>query len=194
MADQGREFQPLLAGLAQGFCATLVCVLLAMSGKYLSGGAAVVWGALAAGQALLLFLLLADSFELAETIWGRARLRRCSPVASVPGTVLPKVSIHVPICNEPPQMVRDTLNALAELDYPDFEVLVIDNNTTDPGLWEPVAEHCAKLAASACKCSDNSFSCAIRTSRFVLRKASRGAARSEPTMAGVRRAALGATP
>ena len=105
-----------------------------MSGKYLAVWPPRCWGVLAAGQALLLLLLLADSFELAETVWGRVWRRRSAPVAAAPGdAVLPKVSIHVPICNEPPQMVRQTLDALAELDYPDFEVLVIDNNTTDPG-------------------------------------------------------------
>ena len=135
----------LLAGLAQAFAATLACVLLAMSGKYLSGVAAVVWGALAAGQGLLLVLLMADSFELAETVWGRIWRRRPMVAAAPASAVLPKVSIHVPICNEPPQMVRQTLDALAELDYADFEVLVIDNNTLDPALWEPVAEHCARL-------------------------------------------------
>ena len=57
----------------------------------------------------------------------------------------PKVSIHLPICNAPPQMVRATLDALAALDYDRFEVLVIDSNTPDPQLWEPVAEHCARL-------------------------------------------------
>ncbi len=137
----------LLSGLTQGFCATLACVLLAMSSKYLGGMAAAMWGVLAAGQALLLLLLLADSFELAETLWARVWRRHATPVAAAPGTALPKVSIHVPICNEPPQMVRETLDALAGLDYPDFEVLVIDNNTTDPGLWEPVAEHCARLGS-----------------------------------------------
>jgi cellulose synthase/poly-beta-1,6-N-acetylglucosamine synthase-like glycosyltransferase len=137
----------VLAGLAQGFVASLVCVLLAMSQKYLSGMAAVVWGTLAAGQGLLLVLLLADSFELAETVWAEPTRRRPVVRPAPFGTVLPKVSIHVPICNEPPQMVRQTLDALAALDYPDFEVLVIDNNTLDPALWEPVAEHCARLGA-----------------------------------------------
>jgi hypothetical protein len=42
-------------------------------------------------------------------------------------------------------MVRQTLDALAALDYDRFEVLVIDNNTADPLVWEPVAEHCARL-------------------------------------------------
>jgi len=137
----------ILAVLIQGFVATLACVLLAMSGKYLSGWAAVVWGALAAGQAVLLLLLLADSFELAETVWGRVWRRRFVPLAAPPGAQLPKVSIHVPICNEPPRMVQQTLDALADLDYPDYEVLVIDNNTADPALWEPVAEHCTRLGA-----------------------------------------------
>jgi hypothetical protein len=42
-------------------------------------------------------------------------------------------------------MVRQTLDALAALDYENFEVLVVDNNTMDPHIWEPVAEHCARL-------------------------------------------------
>jgi cellulose synthase/poly-beta-1,6-N-acetylglucosamine synthase-like glycosyltransferase len=37
-----------------------------------------------------------------------------------PGPYLPKVSLHLPICNENPHLVRQTLDALAALDYPDF--------------------------------------------------------------------------
>lgn len=55
------------------------------------------------------------------------------------------MSLHLPIRDEPPTLVRRTLDALSRLDYPDFEVLVIDSNTEDPALWEPVAEHCARL-------------------------------------------------
>ena len=137
----------LVAGMAQLFAASIAGVLLAMGGKYLSGFAGVIWSTLAAGQGLLLVLLLADSFELAETVWGRLWRRKQEPLPAPSGATLPKVSIHIPICNEPPHMVRQTLDALAELDYPDFEVLVIDNNTMDPALWEPVAEHCARLGA-----------------------------------------------
>ncbi len=137
----------LVAGLAQAFGTVFALVLLAMAGKYLSHFAEVIWGTLAAGQALLLFLLMADSFELAETVWGRVQRRRPVIAPAPAGAPLPKVSIHLPICNEPPHMVRQTLDALARLDYADFEVLVIDNNTTDPALWEPVAEHCARLGA-----------------------------------------------
>ena len=135
----------LVAGLAQAFGAVFALVLLAMAGKYMSHYAEAVWGSLAAGQALLLFLLLADSFELAETVFGRVTKRHPVIVPAAADASLPKVSIHLPICNEPPHMVKLTLDALARLDYPDFEVLVIDNNTMDPALWEPVAQHCARL-------------------------------------------------
>jgi cellulose synthase/poly-beta-1,6-N-acetylglucosamine synthase-like glycosyltransferase len=55
------------------------------------------------------------------------------------------ISIHVPAYNEPPDMMIETLNALAKLDYPRFEVIVIDNNTKDPAVWQPVEAHCKTL-------------------------------------------------
>jgi glycosyltransferase involved in cell wall biosynthesis len=57
----------------------------------------------------------------------------------------PKVSLHVPCYAEPPEVVKSTLDALARLRYPNFEVLVIDNNTKDPALWRPVEAHCEAL-------------------------------------------------
>ena len=42
-------------------------------------------------------------------------------------------------------MVIQTLDSLAALDYPDFEVIVIDNNTKDPAVWRPVQDYCAQL-------------------------------------------------
>jgi cellulose synthase/poly-beta-1,6-N-acetylglucosamine synthase-like glycosyltransferase len=44
-------------------------------------------------------------------------------------------------------MLIETLDALARLDYPDYEVLVIDNNTRDERVWRPVEAHCARLGA-----------------------------------------------
>jgi cellulose synthase/poly-beta-1,6-N-acetylglucosamine synthase-like glycosyltransferase len=58
---------------------------------------------------------------------------------------LPMVSVHVPTYNEPPLMVIETLNALARLDYPRYEVIVMDNNTKNPDVWEPVQAHCERL-------------------------------------------------
>ncbi len=135
----------LFAVLVEGFTSTLAMLLMNMGQTYLSLGAAAVWGGLAAGQGLLLFLLVADSFELVETIFGRIAKRHFEPIPAPSGARLPKVSIHLPICNEPPHMVKQTLDSLAALDYDRFEVLVIDNNTMDPAVWEPVAEHCARL-------------------------------------------------
>src|SRR5690606_40391149 len=50
-----------------------------------------------------------------------------------------------PAHDEPPAMLIETLNALARLEYPDFEVIVIDNNTADEAKWRPVEAHCAHL-------------------------------------------------
>ena len=49
--------------------------------------------------------------------------------------------------NEPPQMVIGTLDALARLDYPDFEVIVLDNNTASERDWRPVEAHCQALGS-----------------------------------------------
>jgi exo-beta-1,3-glucanase (GH17 family)/cellulose synthase/poly-beta-1,6-N-acetylglucosamine synthase-like glycosyltransferase len=135
----------LFAALVEGFAAAIAMLLMNMGETYLSLSAAAVWGALACGQGLLLFLLIADSFDLVETIFGRVTKRHFEPIPAPAGAKLPKVSIHLPICNEPPHMVRQTLDALAALDYENYEVLVVDNNTMDPHIWEPVAEHCARL-------------------------------------------------
>lgn len=61
------------------------------------------------------------------------------------GTASPRVSIHVPCYAEPSDLVIGTLNRLADLEYDNYEVLVIDNNTADPALWQPVQAHCASL-------------------------------------------------
>jgi cellulose synthase/poly-beta-1,6-N-acetylglucosamine synthase-like glycosyltransferase len=53
----------------------------------------------------------------------------------------PFVSIHLACCNEPPEMVIATLDSLLALDWPAFEVVVVDNNTSDPARWRPVQAH-----------------------------------------------------
>jgi len=48
------------------------------------------------------------------------------------------VSILVPAYNEPPALLMHTLDALSRVQHENFEVLVIDNNTKDPEIWQPV--------------------------------------------------------
>jgi len=57
---------------------------------------------------------------------------------------LPMISLHVPAHNEPPEMVLETLRSLLRLDYPRYEIVVIDDNTDDELLWRPVEEWCAR--------------------------------------------------
>jgi len=56
---------------------------------------------------------------------------------------LPFVSLHVPAHNEPPDMVIETLRHLVRLDYPRYEVILIDDNTDDEKLWRSAEERCA---------------------------------------------------
>jgi cellulose synthase/poly-beta-1,6-N-acetylglucosamine synthase-like glycosyltransferase len=69
------------------------------------------------------------------------RLARVNPA---PG-FFPMVSLHLPAYDEPPEVVEGTLRTLAALDYPAFEVLVIDNNTPDEKTWRPIEKLCREL-------------------------------------------------
>jgi exo-beta-1,3-glucanase (GH17 family)/cellulose synthase/poly-beta-1,6-N-acetylglucosamine synthase-like glycosyltransferase len=96
-------------------------------------------------QVILWLVVLIDGLELTEVLWTHRWKRRFLPITALPPGFAPKVSIHVPCYNEPAHMVIETLDALARMDYPNFEVLVIDNNTKDEAVWRPLEEHCAKL-------------------------------------------------
>jgi cellulose synthase/poly-beta-1,6-N-acetylglucosamine synthase-like glycosyltransferase len=42
-------------------------------------------------------------------------------------------------------MLKQTLDAIARLDYTNYECIVVINNTPDPALWLPIEEHCRTL-------------------------------------------------
>ncbi len=42
-------------------------------------------------------------------------------------------------------MLKQTLDAVARLNYPNFECVVVINNTPDPALWRPIEDHCQAL-------------------------------------------------
>jgi exo-beta-1,3-glucanase (GH17 family) len=105
----------------------------------------VFWGILILMQVMAATILLIESLEIAEVIWHRNTARTFKPLTPTADFKYPKVSLHLPIHNEPPAMVRKTLEALAKVDYPNLEVLVMDNNTKDPDVWEPVRDDCERL-------------------------------------------------
>jgi cellulose synthase/poly-beta-1,6-N-acetylglucosamine synthase-like glycosyltransferase len=89
----------------------------------------------------LLALLLSGYFAFE----GCDSLCRTRPTRSVPEPdpdYMPKVSLHVPAYNEPADMLIETIKSLEQIDYPNFEIIVVDNNTPDPETWRPVKEYC----------------------------------------------------
>jgi len=42
-------------------------------------------------------------------------------------------------------MLKQTLDAVARLDYPNLECVVVVNNTPDPAMWLPIEQHCQVL-------------------------------------------------
>ena len=63
----------------------------------------------------------------------------------MPENYYPKVSIHIPAYFEPVEMLKQTLDALSRLNYPNYECVVIINNTPDPAFWQPIQDHCRAL-------------------------------------------------
>ncbi|MGA9852971.1 MAG: glycosyltransferase [Gammaproteobacteria bacterium] len=114
--------------------------------QYLTVSNIIVGILLLLGMIGVILVLLAEAHEWAEAHWVTLRRRLFKPL-QFPDDALAMVSIHVPTYNEPPEMLKETLNALAALDYPRYEVLVIDNNTRNESVWKPVQAHCEKLGA-----------------------------------------------
>ena len=95
-------------------------------------------------EAITLSLALAHMHESLDVVC-RVRWRRLvDKLEPAPGH-LPMVSLQVPAYNEPVEVVEKTLNSLAKLNYPNYEVLVVDNNTPLQATWRPLEEICRRL-------------------------------------------------
>src|SRR5467141_5288255 len=136
----------VLSAAANGVGAWVATVFAYWTGHYF------VWGsafALMLGLMLLVPLVLiamARIEEIAAVAFGRNPRRLLVKGAAVAGgDVFPKVSIHVPAYFEPVEMLKQTLDAVSRLDYPNFECVVIINNTPDPAFWQPIQDHCRAL-------------------------------------------------
>jgi cellulose synthase/poly-beta-1,6-N-acetylglucosamine synthase-like glycosyltransferase len=93
------------------------------------------------GALLLLAVLL--------MLYGRLRCaaRKTPWPARTASRAKPFISIQIATYSEPPEVVCKTLDTLATLNYPNYEVIVLDNNTPDPALYEPVRRHCQRLGS-----------------------------------------------
>ncbi len=162
----------LLSVAANGVGAWAATIFSYWNGHYFIFGSAF---ALTLGLVLLVPLILiamARVEEIAAIAFGRkpirllpgkvahlgppVPLRSLSAAATAPALVVshdeardgplpPKVSIHIPAYFEPPEMLKQTLDAVAALDYPNFECVVIINNTPDPSFTMPIQDHCRML-------------------------------------------------
>jgi exo-beta-1,3-glucanase (GH17 family)/cellulose synthase/poly-beta-1,6-N-acetylglucosamine synthase-like glycosyltransferase len=134
-----------LAIAANGVGAWFAVVFAFWNGHYFVPGAAF---AFALGLMLLIplvFIALARVEEVAAVAFGRSPRRLIAGPLPAPEGYAPKVSIHIPAYREPPEMLKATLDAVARLQYPDFECVVVINNTPDPAYWMPIQEHCLTL-------------------------------------------------
>jgi exo-beta-1,3-glucanase (GH17 family)/cellulose synthase/poly-beta-1,6-N-acetylglucosamine synthase-like glycosyltransferase len=142
----------VLSAAANGVGAWASTVFAYWAGHYFVFGSAF---ALTLGLILLVPLVLiamARIDEIAAIAFGRGprRLITRSAEPMPPATIgdavaFPKVSIHIPAYFEPVEMLKQTLDAVSRLDYPNFECVVIINNTPDPEFWQPIQDHCRTL-------------------------------------------------
>jgi exo-beta-1,3-glucanase (GH17 family) len=115
------------------------------NGHYFVLGEACLFGLGLALLGILVVIALSRMRELAEVSFGPRPGRMLGPGAVSPGGFAPKVSMHVPACREPPDMLKLTLDAIAQLDYPNYECVVVINNTPEPAFWQPIADRCREL-------------------------------------------------
>jgi len=121
-------------------------------------------GAASTAGGLLLWILevfaavlaCAYLWEICDALGREHWRRRITPSTPAPAADrdLPFVSLHVPAHNEPPDMVIETLRSLLRIDYPRFEVILIDDNTDDKRLWRPVQDWCARHRVKFAHLSD----------------------------------------
>ena len=134
----------LLAAAANVTGAWLWCLIAYWMTHYFVLGSQV---AMVIGTCLLLPLILVlmqRIDELASIVFGAKPKRLLIPAASGFSRT-PLVSLHIPACREPPEMLKQTLDSVAKLDWPALECVVVINNTSDAAIWRPVEEHCKLL-------------------------------------------------
>ncbi len=142
-ATAGQAF--MLAAATQAVGAWAATVFAYWSGHYFVFGSAFALGLGVTLLVPLVLIALSRIEEIAAIAFGRKPYRLLQAPLSAPRGFAPKVSIHIPAHMEPPEMLKATLDAVARLEYPNFECVVVINNTPDAAYWRPVEEHCREL-------------------------------------------------
>ncbi len=136
-----RLFFATLAAATTVLAGVLLTITFATHAPALGLGLSIVLVALEMGA---LALTLVFAYEIADAL-GRGVPR--APLPLTTSSYRPRVCLQVPAYNEPPDLLRQTLEALSKLDYPEVTIQVIVNNTTEPELWRPVEEDCHRLGS-----------------------------------------------
>jgi exo-beta-1,3-glucanase (GH17 family)/cellulose synthase/poly-beta-1,6-N-acetylglucosamine synthase-like glycosyltransferase len=134
-----------LAVAANGVGAWFAVVFAFWNGHYFVPGAVFAFGLGVILLVPLVFIALARIEDIAAVAFGRSPRRLIVGALPTPEGFAPKVSIHIPAYREPPDMLKTTLDAVARLQYPNLECVVVINNTPDPAFWLPIEEHCRTL-------------------------------------------------
>jgi cellulose synthase/poly-beta-1,6-N-acetylglucosamine synthase-like glycosyltransferase/exo-beta-1,3-glucanase (GH17 family) len=121
------------------------CVLVYWQGHYLLHGEVITFAIALPLLGLLAPIVRSRVNEMATVALGREPARLLGVTSPDPSANTPMVSIHIPAYREPPEMLLRTIESVARLDYPDFECVVVINNTPDPAFWQPIEARCRDL-------------------------------------------------
>jgi cellulose synthase/poly-beta-1,6-N-acetylglucosamine synthase-like glycosyltransferase len=117
---------------------TIIVVVLLSVFIYLS----VLFGVQVTGYAIAILVVA----KLLVRLSGVVNVGSKPPYKSDP-KYKPFVSIHVACKSEPAELVIKTIDAMTKLDYPNYEVIVINSNSTDTKNWHRIqkfVEKCGK--------------------------------------------------
>lgn len=128
---------------AQGMAFGIVMAIVYPFNNYMNAGMWVMWSMGTFLMIPLVIITLAKANELFRNTIGHAPQRLIEKDLKSENT--PFVSIHVPAYKEQPDVLSQTLTALSKLEYPNYEVLVIINNTPEEFYWKPIEKLCEEL-------------------------------------------------
>ena len=97
------------------------------------------------GMLLTSAVLMIYGLEFSEVMFKGKWRRNYTRLPALPADKELFVSIHLACYNEPPEMVITTIESLAKLNYTNYEVIVIDNNTVDESKWKPLEAYMANM-------------------------------------------------